>query len=60
MSFVYRTRDGQSMGVWDEGSQSWKPLGAEYRTDLNKALRIARKQLAPDLIVVPVAQNSAE
>ena len=60
VSFVYRTRDGQSMGVWDEGSQSWKPLGAEYRTDLNKALRIARKQLAPDLIVVPVAQNSAE
>lgn len=60
VSFVYRSRDGQEMGMWDQATSQWKPLGNEYRTDINKALRIARKQLAPDLIVVPVAQNSAE
>lgn len=60
VSFVYRSRDGQTMGMWDQASKAWQPLGAEYRSDINKALRIARKQLAPDLIVVPVAQNSAE
>lgn len=60
VSLVYRSRDGQAMGMWDQTAKSWKVLGDEYRTDINKALRIARKQLAPDLIVVPVVQNSAE
>lgn len=60
VSLVYRSRDGQAMGVWDQASQSWLALADDYRSDINKALRIARKQLAPDLIVVPVAQNSAQ
>ncbi|OKY27668.1 MULTISPECIES: DUF3450 domain-containing protein [Thalassotalea] len=60
VSLVYRTRDGQHMGMWDQQSESWQPLDASYRTDINKALRIARKQLAPDLIVAPVVQTSAE
>ncbi|MDG1751431.1 MAG: DUF3450 domain-containing protein [Thalassotalea sp.] len=60
VSFVYQTRDGEKMGMWDKVSQSWQPLPADYRTDINKALRIARKQLAPDLIIVPIAQDSAE
>lgn len=60
VSFVYKTRDGERLGVWDEASKSWQALPAEYRSDINKGLRIARKQLAPDLIIVPVAQTSAE
>lgn len=60
VSFVYQTRDGQQLGMWQQSSKSWQPLSGEYRLPVNKALRIARKQLAPDLIIVPVAQNSAE
>lgn len=60
VSFVYQTRDGNELAVWDQGKKAWQPLGSEYRTAISKAFRIARKQLAPDLIVVPVAQNSAE
>ncbi|XQW84042.1 DUF3450 domain-containing protein [Thalassotalea piscium] len=60
VSFIYQTRDGQQMGMWDQATKSWQPLDAGFRSDINKGLRIARKQLAPDLIIVPVAQNSAE
>ncbi|MFQ3194775.1 MAG: hypothetical protein ACI9N3_001604, partial [Colwellia sp.] len=60
VSLVYQTRDGTKLGLWDNASKSWKPLSAQYRLDINKGLRIARKQLAPDLIIVPVVQNSAE
>lgn len=60
VSFIYQTRDGQQMGMWDQATKSWQPLDASYRSDINKGLRIARKQLAPDLLIVPVAQNSAE
>lgn len=60
VSLVYQTRDGQKLGLWDNASKAWQPLSAQYRLNINKGLRIARKQLAPDLIIVPVAQNSAE
>ena len=60
VGFVYQTRDGKQLGMWDQASGDWKPLPAEYRTQISKGLRIARKQITPDLIVVPVAQNSAE
>jgi hypothetical protein len=60
VSFVYQTRDGQRLGIWNNDTKTWDELSAQYRLDINKGLRIARKQLAPDLIIVPVAQNSAE
>ncbi|WP_408033892.1 DUF3450 domain-containing protein [Thalassotalea algicola] len=54
VAFIYQTRDGSKMGSWNTATKSWDDLDASYRTDINKALRIARKQLAPDLVVVPV------
>lgn len=57
VSLVYKTRDGNTMGVWDQQTKSWQPLPADYRLGVNKGLRIARKQLAPDLLMVPIAQS---
>ncbi|WP_448569009.1 DUF3450 domain-containing protein [Thalassotalea ganghwensis] len=58
VSLIYQTRDGQQMGRWNAESSQWEPLDASYRADIKKGLRIARKQLAPDLLIVPVAQNA--
>ena len=61
VALIYQTRDGQNLGRWDQNSKAWQELPAKYRLDINKGLRIARKQLAPDLITVPVVQsNSAD
>ena len=60
VSLVYQTRDGSRLGEWKQSSQGkgqWQPLSQDYRLGINKALRIARKQLAPDLIMVPVSFN---
>jgi len=54
ISFLYKTRDGSSLALWNQETKAWDELPASYRSDVNKALRIARKQLAPDLVVVPV------
>ena len=54
VTFVYQTRDGSRLGIWNGEKASWEDLDPSYRTHINKALRIARKQLAPDLVVVPV------
>ncbi|OUS25362.1 hypothetical protein A9Q98_12365 [Thalassotalea sp. 42_200_T64] len=58
VSLIYQTRDGAKMGLWDQQSGNWVTLPLSMRSDINKGLRIARKQLAPDLIVIPV--NSAK
>jgi len=58
VSLVYQTRDGSRLGQWQQssaGSGQWQSLSQDYRLGINKALRIARKQLAPDLILVPVS-----
>lgn len=54
VSFIYQTRDGSASGLWDTKTKAWTELPASYRSDINKGLRIARKQLAPDLVVVPL------
>jgi len=55
VSFVYQTRDGSQLGEWNQESKSWQELPQSYRVHIAKGLRIAKKQLAPDLILVPVS-----
>ena len=55
ISLVYQTRDGSQLGQWHQQKGQWQALSQDYRLGINKALRIARKQLAPDLIFVPLA-----
>ena len=54
VAFIYQTRDGSRIGLWNNEKAAWEDLDSSYRTNINKALRIARKQLAPDLVIVPV------
>lgn len=61
ISLVYQTDDREYSGVWDQANRKWVPLdGAEYRNQINLALKIARKQVAPDLVVVPVSAPTPE
>lgn len=55
-SYLYQTADGEESGVWNDASQSWEILPNEiYQRQISKGLRLARKEAAPDLIIVPVA-----
>ncbi len=60
VSFIYQTRDGSQLGQWDQTTGQWQTLSQDYRLGVNKALRIARKQLAPDLIMVPLTNTQAK
>lgn len=60
VSFVYQTRDGSRLGQWEQATGQWQTLPQDYRLGINKALRIARKQLAPDLILVPLSNTQAK
>lgn len=56
---AYQTLDQQQVGFWDKTSQQWTALGNEHRAEIGDGLRIARKQMAPRLLELPVPAAGA-
>jgi DNA repair exonuclease SbcCD ATPase subunit len=54
-ALIYQTRDASRQGVWNKQTRQWEELDSSYRTQVTKGLRMAKKQLAPDLLMLPVA-----
>jgi len=56
VSLTYQSVGGSHTGAWDNEARAWVELPPEtYKAQVAQGLRIARKQVAPDLLVVPVA-----
>lgn len=54
LGLYYMTLDGLEIGYWDNSRDDWIILDDEFRQSLDRAIRIARKQLPPDLIRLPI------
>jgi predicted RNase H-like nuclease (RuvC/YqgF family) len=50
LALLYRSLDGSDSGIWDQKSRSWQPLPGDYRSSLSRGFRVARKQMAPELL----------
>lgn len=56
VSLTYQSVGGGTTGAWDNTARQWVELPPEtYKSQVFEGLRVARKQIAPDLIVAPVA-----
>ena len=51
---LYQTLDQQETARWDPASGRWQPLDPSYRKWVRQGLRMARKQVPPDLLKLPV------
>ncbi len=54
LDLIYITKDNQYAGIWDKKSNEFSSLPSSATNQINKALRIAKKQLAPDMLTLPV------
>lgn len=54
IALVYQSLDESQSGVWSQDKRDWVKLGDEYRSAIRQGLKIARKQVAPDLIRLPL------
>ena len=54
LDLSYLTRDGKQAGIWNKETEQFQSLPDSNISQINKALRIARKQLAPDMLTLPV------
>ena len=61
VSLAYQTVGGGKTGAWDNETESFVRLDdAKFKTQVADGLKVARKQIAPDLLVIPVAAPSEE
>ena len=59
VALAYQSVGGGNTGAWDKDTGQWVALDpAEFKNQIADGLRVARKQVAPDLLVVPVAAPS--
>lgn len=54
VALYYLTLDGAEAGIWDARQGNWQVLPSTYNSDIERAIRIARKQLPPDLMPLPL------
>lgn len=59
VALLYQTLDGRETGFWDATAKAWQE-DDDYEDHVRKGLKIARKQVAPNLLVVPVPAPAME
>ncbi len=54
-ALLFQTVGGDRLGYWDSSADDWRELdGVPYRRFIEKGLRVARQEIAPELILVPL------
>ena len=54
VAFMYQTRDESRQAYWDQNAKKWVELPSRFKRAIRTGLKVARKQQAPELLVVPV------
>ena len=58
ITLMYQSVDGKRSGVWNQDTQSWDDA-SDQRNQIKLGLSIAKKQVAPDLVILPVDSPEA-
>ena len=54
VSLYYLTLDGLEAGMWEPKTGQWQVLSNDYLQSISQGLKVALKQLPPDLLVLPI------
>lgn len=52
---VFKTDDDSVLKRYDAGTGTWVDLDMDYMSDVKTAIRVAREQIPPDLLYIPVS-----
>lgn len=56
---AYQSLDGEETGVWNKDTKQWEAVSDDFSQSVRNGIKMARKQLAVDLITLPVAGPEA-
>jgi len=55
VALMYQTPDGQISGSWDKDAGDWVEVDSSYRNAIRNGIRLARNQIGPDLLLLPIS-----
>lgn len=59
VALYYQRFDGSETGFWDKKTKQWQILDTQHRHAVRDGLRIARKEMAPNLLSLPIPAAEA-
>ncbi|MDX2225194.1 MAG: DUF3450 domain-containing protein [Rhodospirillaceae bacterium] len=54
VALFYRTLDDATVARWNQKDRRWEQLPSDYVANVKAGLAIARQQVAPDMVVLPI------
>jgi tetratricopeptide (TPR) repeat protein len=54
VALYYQRLDGSETGFWNRVDKRWETLPSAYALAIRNGLRMARKETAPDLLIIPI------
>lgn len=60
VALYYQTRDQKVTGMWDRTNNEWKTLDASYNRNVRKAIKVAAKTVAPELLSLLIEAPEAK
>ncbi|WP_144391950.1 DUF3450 domain-containing protein [Pleionea sediminis] len=54
VALIYQTKDKKTQGIWNQRAGEWQALDSSYSTKISNGIKMAREQMAPDMLTVPV------
>lgn len=58
IALIYQTLDQKTQGIWDKKMNKWIDLDDDYRRSILTGLKVARKQMAPELLTLPMKKET--
>lgn len=55
LGLYYQTKDQKVSGMWDKATGQWVELDSGYNRDIRKAIKVAAKTIAPELMNLPIS-----
>ena len=56
---AYQSLDGEETGMWNKQDKKWEPISDDFSDSVRRGIKMARKQLAVDLLALPVTGPEA-
>lgn len=54
VAWYFQTLDGETSGYWNTENENWNTLDPQYKRELAQAMRVAKNQMAPQLLQLPL------
>lgn len=58
VALIYQSLDGELSGAWSQEARAFQDLDGDFDSEIKNALRIAKQQAAPDLMIIPLSLNA--